>query len=382
MTSVQEAILSVRIRSSADGSIGFNSGSAPTPTMMPPWLDFGMVHAEIKANKAALDDATAKAVDVAMAAAAQPRKAAEAARDDAQSELAVLKHESEAAALDFVATMAQESAARAHADAAAASATAELVHLRAQLAQRETSHSKLRLELAALKRTAQTAEFERDCAATKAKAFEKTSTEVQAELKSSNERLMVLAKVDMAVAAAGVDLDNLNGETVLAAVKGLSSDELLKVLNSALESIGIDLGTIVDSVGAEGNSPTKVIADLLDNGALKAAAFSVVGSGFLGDKLQSMGEDGSLSSLIDSIATPEAMARLEQLVAVGITIASAPPSARMDALVSDESLGILKEMCVSGAFGSSIQKAVGANGARLEASKINPFVHFFSRESA
>ena len=58
----------------------------------------------------------------------------------------------------------------------------------------------------------------------------------------------------------------------------------------------------------------------------------------------------------------QAMARLEQLVAIGVTIASAPPAARMDALMSDESLGILKEMCVSGAFGATIQAAVGAKG--------------------
>eukprot|EP00729_Bicosta_minor_P029329 gene29329-17385_t len=65
------------------------------------------------------------------------------------------------------------------------------------------------------------------------------------------------------------------------------------------------------------------------------------------------------------------MARLEQLVAIGVTIASAPPAARMDALMSDESLGILKEMCVSGAFGATIQAAVGAKAVEAIARIVN-----------
>lgn len=127
--------------------------------------------------------------------------------------------ESEAAALDFVATMARETSARVHADAAAAAATAEVVKLRAQLEQRDAAHAKLRAETAVLKRTLQSIEFARDCAETKNKAVEKTLAETRAALGSATVRLGTLAKVDMAVAAAGVDLDNLNGETVLAAVK-------------------------------------------------------------------------------------------------------------------------------------------------------------------
>eukprot|EP00729_Bicosta_minor_P020144 gene20144-33993_t len=202
--------------------------------------------------------------------------------------------------------MARETSARVHADAAAAAATAEVVKLRAQLEQRDAAHAKLRAETAVLKRTLQSIEFARDCAETKNKAVEKTLAETRAALGSATVRLGTLAKVDMAVAAAGVDLDNLNGETVLAAVKGLTSEELLKVMDSALGSVDIDLGAILDTFSTDSNSPKEVVAELLENGALKSAAFSVIGSGILGEKLQSMGEDGTLTRLIESIATPEA----------------------------------------------------------------------------
>eukprot|EP00729_Bicosta_minor_P020145 gene20145-33994_t len=99
MDSVQEAILSVTLDTferpiSGGGQAGGTAATAmmlqlppPPPVPMPPWLDFRMVRAEIEANKAALDCATSTAVDVAMAAAAQPRRDAEAARDAAVTRL-------------------------------------------------------------------------------------------------------------------------------------------------------------------------------------------------------------------------------------------------------------------------------------------------------
>jgi hypothetical protein len=65
---------------------------------------------------------------------------------------------------------------------------------------------------------------------------------------------------------------------VLTAVKGLTSDELLSTVISALQTIDGDLSQLLQ----DGAGPTEIMADLIANGSLKRAAFSVLGTGFLG----------------------------------------------------------------------------------------------------
>jgi hypothetical protein len=137
-------------------------------------------------------------------------------------------------------------------EAKAAGFESELAQLQLQLAEMLPVQMALRDDNSRLTKEVQSADFELDCATAHARGLEAKLKDAEAKLEAQSGRMAVVTKIESVMASAGVDIEELAGggagDSLLQAVKALTSEELLTTVTAALESIDGDIGQLLEGM--------------------------------------------------------------------------------------------------------------------------------------